>query len=77
MKSKVLYWIKGWVWNGYEYEPQNIFQSEDPDEARRAFDGTHLHLDMPAIELYKSSLETDDGIWWQTAEMEFIDRRDY
>lgn len=77
MKTKTMYSITGWKWNGYEYEPQTIFYDEDEEKAREAFDGTHLHLDMTAIELYECHLETKDGITWSMAEKKFLDRRDY
>ena len=77
MKTKILYSITGWKWNGYEYEPQTIFYDEDEGKAREAFDGTHLHLDMPAIELYECRLETEDGISWSMTDKKFLDRRDY
>ena len=77
MKTKTMYLITGWKWNGYEYEPQTIFFDEDEGKARDAFYGTRLHLGMPSIELYKCRLETDDCIVWSMADKKFLDRRDY
>ena len=77
-RSKTLYSITAWIWNRWnEYEPQTVFSDEDQEKAKAAFAAMHLHGDMPAIELYRCEISTEDEIAWHVDRRTFLDRRDY
>ena len=75
MKSKTLYAVIGWQWNGYEYEPIEKFHDEDLDKARENFESIQLHEDLPMVTLREYVLESNDGITWAASKMNFLDER--
>lgn len=67
MDDKNNYYITVWQWNGQEYEPQTIYETDSIDKARRKYNAIKANNDKPLIELYEVGEDDDKRLGYKEA----------
>jgi hypothetical protein len=65
--ERTLYHISVWTWNGKEYEPVIVFESENLEETKRKYDSMSPDVDHSLIELWEMTEDDNKRIDYKEA----------
>lgn len=65
--NKAEYYITVWSWNGQEYEPQIVFESDDFTKTEKEYERLNPNIDNPLIELIEVGEDEDNRLKYKEA----------
>lgn len=54
---KITYCITVWTWDGKNYEPVTVLESEELEECKRKYDSMNTDIDHPLIQIWEMGEE--------------------
>ena len=64
---EVKYYVSVWTWNGMEYEPRIVYESEDLDEVKKEYEALNADNDHALIELWEIGDDDNNRIDYKEA----------